>query len=315
MSIKDRTSEFLNIVQSQKQRRNIVVQKHAQNPERAQRSEFNRMAKAIQGDINSTFTKLEKLTLLAKKKSLFDDRPVEIQELTYIIKQDIAALNQQIARLRQYQQARGGGGGGKQQQEEAHSTNVVFSLQSRLATMSNSFKDTLELRTKNLQEQRTRQAEFSSRNNSAASLIQPTDSTSALYRVDHSLTQRHSTGNGSPHEAIDMGPPADPLAYQQMQIMEQNNSYIQDRSAAVDQINKTIAELGSIFTQLAGMVHEQGQMVQRIDDNVLDAELNIEMAHSELLKYFASVSSNRWLMIKIFTVLMLFFIFFVVFVA
>ena len=38
-------------------------------------------------DISNTYAKLEKLTILAKKKSLFDDRPVEIQDLTYIIKQ------------------------------------------------------------------------------------------------------------------------------------------------------------------------------------------------------------------------------------
>jgi syntaxin 5 len=38
---------------------------------------------------------------VAKKKSLFDDRPVEIQELTYIIKQDINNLNQQLAQLQE----------------------------------------------------------------------------------------------------------------------------------------------------------------------------------------------------------------------
>jgi len=39
--------------------------------------------------------------LVAKKKSLFDDRPMEIQELTYIIKQDITSLNQQIGQLQE----------------------------------------------------------------------------------------------------------------------------------------------------------------------------------------------------------------------
>jgi syntaxin 5 len=39
--------------------------------------------------------------VVAKKKSLFDDRPVEIQELTYIIKQDINNLNQQLAQLQE----------------------------------------------------------------------------------------------------------------------------------------------------------------------------------------------------------------------
>lgn len=36
---------------------------------------------------------------MAKRKTLFDDRPVEISELTYVIKQDLAALNQSIASL------------------------------------------------------------------------------------------------------------------------------------------------------------------------------------------------------------------------
>lgn len=53
----------------------------------------------------------------------------------------------------------------------------------------------------------------------------------------------------------------------------------------------------------------------RIDSNVEDTQLNVEAAHSEILKYFQSVSSNRWLMIKIFLVLVVFFIIFVVFFA
>lgn len=46
-----------------------------------------------------------------------------------------------------------------------------------------------------------------------------------------------------------------------------------------------------------------------------DTQLNVEAAHTEILKYFQSVSSNRWLMIKIFLVLVVFFIVFVVFFA
>lgn len=42
---------------------------------------------------------------MAKRKTLFDDRPVEISELTYVIKQDLASLNQQIASLSALTQA------------------------------------------------------------------------------------------------------------------------------------------------------------------------------------------------------------------
>lgn len=55
--------------------------------------------------------------------------------------------------------------------------------------------------------------------------------------------------------------------------------------------------------------------VFRIDANVEATELNVEAAHGELLKYFQSVTSNRWLIIKIFCVLIIFFIVFVVFMA
>ncbi|KAK5864681.1 hypothetical protein PBY51_015905 [Eleginops maclovinus] len=80
-------------------------------------------------------------------------------------------------------------------------------------------------------------------------------------------------------------------------------------------IESTIVELGSIFQQLAHMVKEQEETIQRIDANVEDTQLNVDAAHTEILKYFQSVSSNRWLMIKIFLVLVVFFIIFVVFFA
>ncbi len=43
--------------------------------------------------------------------------------------------------------------------------------------------------------------------------------------------------------------------------------------------------------------------------------MNVEAGHGELLKYFQSVTSNRWLMVKVFGVLIFFFIFFVIFMA
>lgn len=55
--------------------------------------------------------------------------------------------------------------------------------------------------------------------------------------------------------------------------------------------------------------------ILRIDENVLGAQLDVEAAHSEILKYFQSVTSNRWLMVKIFLILIVFFIIFVVFLA
>jgi len=51
------------------------------------------------------------------------------------------------------------------------------------------------------------------------------------------------------------------------------------------------------------MVAEQRETVQRIDADTTDIADNISGAQRELLKYYASISSNRWLMIKVFGVL------------
>lgn len=71
---------------------------------------------------------------------------VHSQELTYIIKQDIAALNQQIAQLQIFTQTNlNPGAGGKQVSE--HNKNVVTMLQTKLADTTIGFKDVLEIRT------------------------------------------------------------------------------------------------------------------------------------------------------------------------
>ena len=75
-------------------------------------------AKRIGNDLSQTFLKLEQLSLskfselfsrmtipysvlVAKQSSLFNDKSMEIQDLTLSIKQDISNLNRQIAQLQQ----------------------------------------------------------------------------------------------------------------------------------------------------------------------------------------------------------------------
>lgn len=73
-----------------------------------------------------------------------------MQELTYIIKQDIANINRQIAALQSFLKQRNAQSGSKStegKQIEEHSHNVVMMLQSKLANTSMSFKDVLEVRT------------------------------------------------------------------------------------------------------------------------------------------------------------------------
>lgn len=55
--------------------------------------------------------------------------------------------------------------------------------------------------------------------------------------------------------------------------------------------------------------------VCRIDDNMEESLVNVEGARSALLRHLNQISSNRWLMVKIFAVLILFLIIFIFFIA
>ncbi|KAL7419051.1 Integral membrane protein SED5 [Cryptotrichosporon argae] len=303
------------------------------------KSEFGRMAGGIAKDINATTLKLQKLAQLAKRKTLFDDRPVEISELTYIIRQDIAALNTSIASLRSYVSAQkpggsGGGGAGASGAKvvEEHNKHVVMMLQSRLANMGLGFKDVLEMRTQNMKASKDRTEQFMHTASSAA--VAPPAANSLLLAPQQAQKPRRASpapldpavpgsgmgsgaGAGEERDFLvldidgDRGESAMGGGYQQMQLVEQQDNYIQSRSSAIETVESTIAELGQIFSQLANMVAEQRETVQRIDADVTDISANVTGAQRELLKYYASISSNRWLMLKIFGVLIIFFLVFI----
>ena len=104
-------------------------------------------------------------------------------------------------------------------------------------------------------------------------------------------------------------------AQQQQLMVHQQDRYLNSRAEALQNVESTINELSTIFTQLAQMVAEQGETAIRIDDNMDQTMINVDNAQNSLLKYLNRVQSNRWLIMKIFFVLALFLVIFVVFVA
>lgn len=103
---------------------------------------------------------------MARSKTLFDDRPVEVQELTQIIKIELAKLNEQISNLQTFQKMQKAANYtvGTNKSAEEHSSQVVVSLQSRLAEVSSTFTNVLEMRSQNIKAQRDRREQFSATN-------------------------------------------------------------------------------------------------------------------------------------------------------
>lgn len=145
---------------------------------------------------------------------------------------------------------------------------VVVLLQGKLADVGVNFKEVLEVRTKNIQASRSRTENFVS---SVSSHTQPTldslQSASPLYNTPTKSRTPQPGYQNSSSDILNLDPAASssaragPTSNQQLLMMEEaqpTNTYINMRGEAIDVIEKTISELGSVFGQLAAMVSEQG---------------------------------------------------------
>jgi syntaxin 5 len=335
--IQDRTNEFRSIlVQASKrqnsrvtsQRQSLLSDKDRNDTTPKRRSDFSRKAGEISRQVAATSAKLGRLAELAGRKTLFDDRSVEINELTFVIKQDLSALDRSIKELQTLSSAQHPKPNAADQEGE-HTRNVVLLLRQNLGNITTQFKDTLELRTKTIQATRSRTENFISSVSAASnpSSLNPSRTDSPLYQTPQQQQQQQTTGRKSPlyqptnaaqSDILSLDPSSSssaltrnaPASSQQLLLMEEggSNTYIQARGEAIATIESTISELSGIFTQLAQLVSEQGEQITRIDDNVEDVVGNVEGAQRELLKYWSRVQGNRWLVAKMFGVLMVFFL-------
>jgi len=324
----DRTNEFMSVVSlfAQRQKSNPQI-RHASGQDGGkpgggvatirQRQEFNMHAKQIGKNLSRTFEKLEKLTLLCKKRTLFDDRPVEISELTHIIKQDIDGLKRSLISLENTSKAIPTGG----RKDVANQTKAqIKELTSRIGTASKSFLNVMELRRDNIKIQNERREQFQGSSSIGPEGIRKRNQnqTGMAFQAFDDLNQNsvlaRDEQRAQSSTAIDQNA-AYGAMQQDQQLLQQENNYAQERAQNMDNIESAIVEIGQVMRQLGNMVAEQQETVMRIDSNIESAELSIENAHSEILKYFQSVTNNRWLMVKVFGTLVIFFIIFIVFFA
>jgi len=312
---RDRTSEFFAVAERlrKQQGKNVPLAPNSLGLESGlaragsgsieNKSEFSKRAARIGHGIHGTSTKLSKLAQLAKRTSMFDDPAQDIAELTTIVKQDISALNNAIADLQQHAYGSDSNYNSNTQNQQ-HSSTVVNNLKSRLMTATKEFKEVLTMRTENLKVHDDRRGLFSSK---------PSKGLQGANEPLFGKKKGSLQGGGS-----DSNAPA-PFGgggggQQMLATMPQVNIHA-SRAEALQNVESTIAELGGIFQQLATMVAEQGELAIRIDENIDETASNVEMAQTHLLKYLNRISSNRWLILKIFFVLMIFLVIFVVFVA
>lgn len=266
------------------------------------------MAATASADITRTSTKLATLTRLASRTSLFDDPSAEIAALTSAIKADLARLHATLTQLGQLR------GAAATPQAGLHSSSVVEGLKARLGSTASDFQTVLKLRTESLAAAEARRSRF-----------QKTAPPPAPGGPRAGAPCAAAAGAGAGAVAIDLGGGSlgassaggamaggggggGGAMRQQLVSRPTENAYAASRADAVRQVETTIVELGQIFNQLATMVSEQGEVVERIDANTEEVARNVSAGHGQLVEYYNSVASNRGLILKVFGVLFAFLI-------
>ncbi|CAA7019458.1 unnamed protein product [Microthlaspi erraticum] len=333
-SYRDRTNEFFGIAETLRKSIAPAASNVSGRSDGARRddprsdlniqSEFKRRASKIGSAIYQTSQKLSKLAKLAKRTSVFDDPTQEIQELTAVIKQEISALNTALLDLQAVRSSQNDEGN-VSKDTTIHSATVVDSLKTRLMDTTKEFKDVLTMRTENMKVHENRRQLFSSnaskestnpfvRQRPLASRPAASQPAPLPWANGASSSSSMKQGEGESSPLLQQSQQQQ-QQQQQQQMVPLQDTYMQSRAEALHNVESTIHELGSIFTQLATMVSQQGEIAIRIDQNMEDTLANVEGAQSQLARYLNSISSNRWLMIKIFFVLIAFLMVFLFFVA
>jgi len=301
---RDRTNEFFSTVSS--------LQKAQQQPLESsplpllKKTRFSQEAARTSGELSAVTQKLEKLAILARRSTLFDDRGEEINELIYTIKTDLSNLKGEIDDLEKIAL------GQVQVNKEAQASSgvVVQKFKVDLATTMKEFGDILNTRTQNLKAQNSRRKEFES-----TSRKKSRRNGSNFKDMETSL----STGNNN--ESAEGEAETSNLLTRSHQVQQQTlaeqvqerDEYLLSRQNAMEEIQTTIAELGQMYQRFSTLVEMQNEVVIKIDEH-MDATLeNVDKGHKELITLFNYKNNSTWLIIKIFAIVIFFVFFFLVF--
>ena len=132
-------------------------------------------------------------------------------------------------------------------------------LSGRLEGMTDSLKGVLRTRMDNMLSSKARTERFVSNvSQYSQNLLDPSRSDSPLY--NNAATQR----TAAQQDTLSLEPASSETQLLMMEEAQTHNPYIQQRGEAIEMIERTMNELGGMFSQLAQMVHEQGEQIRSV---------------------------------------------------
>jgi len=280
--------------------------------------------------IIQTRKRLESLNEVINRTTLFEDATAEIEEVTTTLKEEIERIKQEISKFNDSREllvkkdirstALLSGSIGSNiplfvsssfnKQYDSHYECIVMILNIKLADIAKEFSSILSKRSQASKEYQKRAEVFTT-------ISSPSTTRSPLYALRQrrrGLEQVELACNtnelSNPAERTNDGTtvfipmPASSSIYQQQQQQQQllNRHRKTTLSSAVEKIENTISELQNIFSQLGHLVSEQGELLDRVDTHIEQTLGLTTSGQNSLLKYSATLTSERSLIIKAFLI-------------
>jgi len=280
----DRTNEFLAAVKNLQRPEDVLMKPMPAPVVESVATQFTKGAGLISRGIHDTTLKLERLTKLAKRQSLYEDNSSQVRELTAVVRSDLRVLQSELDNLSAFNEGEGRGLS-KQSKDSNHA--IITNLKAQLATATKALADVLQTRSATEKEQNSRRKTF--------------EDTSARSLPKHRANRFVADVESGSEELQQLAP--------------QEDQYLSSRAQAVENIEGMIHELGQMYAKLTNIIELQGEMAIRIDENMDTTLDNVDRGYKELQVHLSRISGNQWLIIKVFAVLITFSTFFVVFVA
>eukprot|EP00698_Gefionella_okellyi_P022778 TRINITY_DN759_c1_g1_i1.p1 TRINITY_DN759_c1_g1~~TRINITY_DN759_c1_g1_i1.p1 ORF type:complete len:302 (+),score=49.91 TRINITY_DN759_c1_g1_i1:67-972(+) len=286
----DRTDEFVRYAEKKRETRHLVAKKAAAPSSIRPKTFFAQQAASVAAEISKTTLMLKTLAQKAKDRQTPEG---ELTKRTGEIQQQITVLTASMSALKDVVDQRSGGTN-ENSETQKHSENLVSALNSQLKSTTSQFRAVLEDRNTRLKQQQERQGrEFTYKGQ------QSND-------AEFSFSSRQSEGSGLMIEEV-------PHSRQLLaEPSSANTSYLSSRAEAMRQIERTIYELSSVFQNMATLISSQDETIQRIDQDVEQALGNVSDGENHIAAVWRRTQGNRGLILKIFGVLIVFILLFVV---
>lgn len=189
--------------------------------------------------------------------------------------------------------------------KDSFKMNIMFILKYRLSKNVKNFKKLMALKNSAQVEILSRQTK--SRDSITSSLRQRSATKKAIPAVD--FNESHPAGpDGGDNFGMDLIADSPNL-----RVQSQESLFYVERENKMRQIEKGMTKLQGVFSQMASLVYEQGEMLSRIDHNIDTTILYVDDTHNRLHKQLKLLKSNRGRIIKIFAILIVVLVIYVLF--